>query len=446
MSLTKVSYSMIQGAMANVLDFGADPTGVADSTAAFIAAQVSHKCVYAPQGSYLLDGLRIQTGVTLVGDGYDATVFYQKTNDNPAINCLSDVTTGQLLSLNLSSFGVIGKTGATVAAVVVAAYGTYAVFKSNFDFTVNGGFRSLEVQGADAANVFYCAFKVVGVNTTSTTVLINGSAYSTFEFFLSQNQSGVALDESAGTSQFIRVVTEGQLLLRGSGNIYHSPTVELIVGAALPAGSSVMQCTGSNQTLLSPYIVLDAASSAKATYALQPFTNTIFSKPRILATSALVNPFATAFEQKWSLIGPGQNSCPNKIESIYLDTNDAAKNLRTVSFIGDCSAFVSGNLPGAGKVIQYLAPTTTFNFTVKNNTSAVIWEPTGTISACFLTLPQFPVNNQVLSFSSTQTVTTITVNTTLPSGVNVSLVPTTITANTSFSIIYYDTNNKWYKI
>lgn len=38
MSLTKVSYSMIYGAPANVLDFGADPTGVNDSTAAFQAA------------------------------------------------------------------------------------------------------------------------------------------------------------------------------------------------------------------------------------------------------------------------------------------------------------------------------------------------------------------------------------------------------------------------
>ena len=38
MSLTKVSHSMISGMYANVLDFGADPTGVADSTAAIQAA------------------------------------------------------------------------------------------------------------------------------------------------------------------------------------------------------------------------------------------------------------------------------------------------------------------------------------------------------------------------------------------------------------------------
>lgn len=41
MSLTKVSYSMISGAEVNILDFGADPTGVADSTSAIQAAITS---------------------------------------------------------------------------------------------------------------------------------------------------------------------------------------------------------------------------------------------------------------------------------------------------------------------------------------------------------------------------------------------------------------------
>lgn len=38
MALTKVSYSMITGAVANALDFGADPTGATDSTTAVLAA------------------------------------------------------------------------------------------------------------------------------------------------------------------------------------------------------------------------------------------------------------------------------------------------------------------------------------------------------------------------------------------------------------------------
>jgi hypothetical protein len=56
MSLTKVSYSMITGSPVNVLDYGADPSGVADSTAAIQAAidyaGSIHGTVVIPPGLY----------------------------------------------------------------------------------------------------------------------------------------------------------------------------------------------------------------------------------------------------------------------------------------------------------------------------------------------------------------------------------------------------------
>ena len=56
MTLTKVSYSMIEGAALNVLDFGADPTGVADSAAAIQAAidaaGAQHSTLVIPAGLY----------------------------------------------------------------------------------------------------------------------------------------------------------------------------------------------------------------------------------------------------------------------------------------------------------------------------------------------------------------------------------------------------------
>lgn len=52
MSLTKVSYSMISGTPLNILDYGADPTGVADSSAAFAAVIGSNKDVIVPAGNY----------------------------------------------------------------------------------------------------------------------------------------------------------------------------------------------------------------------------------------------------------------------------------------------------------------------------------------------------------------------------------------------------------
>jgi hypothetical protein len=54
MSLTKVSYSMITGALSNVLDFGADSAGVSTSTAAFALANSASSGVVIPKGTYLL--------------------------------------------------------------------------------------------------------------------------------------------------------------------------------------------------------------------------------------------------------------------------------------------------------------------------------------------------------------------------------------------------------
>jgi hypothetical protein len=51
MSLTKATYSMIEGAPNNILDFGADPTGVADSTSA-IQAFIDAGGGYVPPGTY----------------------------------------------------------------------------------------------------------------------------------------------------------------------------------------------------------------------------------------------------------------------------------------------------------------------------------------------------------------------------------------------------------
>lgn len=62
MSLTKVTYSMIDGALVNVLDYGADPTGVADSTTAIQQALNTGNSVFIPDGEFLVtDTLTVTT-------------------------------------------------------------------------------------------------------------------------------------------------------------------------------------------------------------------------------------------------------------------------------------------------------------------------------------------------------------------------------------------------
>jgi hypothetical protein len=102
MSLTKATYSMINGATVNVLDFGADPTGVSDSTTAIrdaIAAALSAGSrsteVYFPAGTYLFnDTIDVSNsrqlslrGQTINFGGGVKTILKYTGTASPAIKC-----------------------------------------------------------------------------------------------------------------------------------------------------------------------------------------------------------------------------------------------------------------------------------------------------------------------------------------------------------------------
>jgi hypothetical protein len=88
MALTKVTYSMIQGEIVNVLDYGADPTGVADSASAIAAAHATGKPVFYPYGTYKHVGYFPECEGAIIGEGWSANtgakttkiVFYNCTD------------------------------------------------------------------------------------------------------------------------------------------------------------------------------------------------------------------------------------------------------------------------------------------------------------------------------------------------------------------------------
>lgn len=84
MALTKVSFSLITGASFNVLDYGADPTGVANSTDAFIAAAnaitaADGGTLVIPNGTYLV-GKQTFAGQTGLGYAYNGVIVIPITN------------------------------------------------------------------------------------------------------------------------------------------------------------------------------------------------------------------------------------------------------------------------------------------------------------------------------------------------------------------------------
>jgi hypothetical protein len=76
MSLTKVSYSMIEGAFANVLDYGAVGDGIVDDTLAIQAAITASNGIYFPSGTYLITrALQIPNNRVLLGESRQSSVI-----------------------------------------------------------------------------------------------------------------------------------------------------------------------------------------------------------------------------------------------------------------------------------------------------------------------------------------------------------------------------------
>lgn len=118
MALTKVSYSMIEGAALNALDFGADPTGVQDSSTALQAALTAIPAeggtVYVPAGTYkVTTQLTVSTKTAVIGDGIGVTIF----NATSAMTASQAVFYGPSANyMRFENFSILGNTDGTNGA------------------------------------------------------------------------------------------------------------------------------------------------------------------------------------------------------------------------------------------------------------------------------------------------------------------------------------------
>lgn len=112
MSLTKASYSMITGAPYNVLDYGADPTGVANSTAAFIAAiggYSEQREIYVPTGTYkIANTLAFGINKRIFGEGSALTKL---TFDSSDLYCITGDAFTQIEGLTIQKIVAASRTG-----------------------------------------------------------------------------------------------------------------------------------------------------------------------------------------------------------------------------------------------------------------------------------------------------------------------------------------------
>ena len=99
MALTKVTNSMITGTPVNVLDYGADPSGVADSTAAFNAAIADGSNIYIPEGAYSITStldLGVLGNKQIFGAGRNTVI-----NLNADVSLINSTTVFKLKNLSI---------------------------------------------------------------------------------------------------------------------------------------------------------------------------------------------------------------------------------------------------------------------------------------------------------------------------------------------------------
>lgn len=121
MSLTKVSYSMINGAPINVLDYNADPTGGADSTAAFNDALAAGKEIFVPAGTYKITSITHPNYQTIIrGEGSGATII----NSSGNYGLIYGTNTGSRFSQlrDLTIYAAAGKTALRIQNLGVHIY------------------------------------------------------------------------------------------------------------------------------------------------------------------------------------------------------------------------------------------------------------------------------------------------------------------------------------
>jgi len=126
----------------SVLDFGADPTGVADSKIAFQNAITASRNVYVPTGTYSIgSNISITSVVRIFGDGVGATIIernYSPVADTQGVFAFSGGgTIGSISNMTIRS--KTGQTGGCLVSIVSGAADTLGLYRFDWvDFTTTG--------------------------------------------------------------------------------------------------------------------------------------------------------------------------------------------------------------------------------------------------------------------------------------------------------------------
>ena len=308
MSLTKVSYSMIQGGSVNIVDYGADPTGVADSTtaiqAAINAAALTGNAVYLPQGFYKVSKsgannycltLAKTTAnpaigqTTFIGAGNSGTPndLTSSTNYGATLYVDSPAANVPIFSINASRGVVIqgvnfkGSGGASVANSMAIElvdaninvdiyHCSFSGFESGVKITGSANNDTVTIEQCNFGEIVYC---VLNTGTESYQIrMVRNLAYTECDWLFKSVADGSGnLMAGAKLIQNMAVVKSGLVWLSSPGITANTRDIVVI-------DQNVMEATTGNE----PVIFLSDSVSAVNGLGLV-VTNNIFNTGDVAA-------------------------------------------------------------------------------------------------------------------------------------------------------------------
>lgn len=245
----------------NVISFGADPTGVADSTAAFTAAQAAGSYIFIPPGTYKLTNFIHKRGKVFQGAGLRRTFIQQGAAGSPAWYTVgkTGVNTESVRGSKLLDVWFLGATSATVAACLVEAIAPYTVCYCEWRIGGNGTYRTFQTICGTAFEVYSNKIMVIqddesgaGFGSSDIGVVLGAGVYNTHWLNIQHSQIGRAVSDSSWSSEYDHLVADGDLTFIGQNNTIRNLKIEFWPGSARPY---CINNAGANNVFINPSIV-----------------------------------------------------------------------------------------------------------------------------------------------------------------------------------------------
>jgi hypothetical protein len=453
MSLTKATYSMVSGACVNVLDYGADPTGATDSTAAIAAAVAVGGEVYFPRGAYKCNiEITNSSGVYLCGEtqgqyGVEGARLIPADDTKPVIDVV-----GPVIGCIVENFILDSQLDSNYSHTGIGL----RVKASTPDFVWRSAFRHLFIRGFEDGLIIDCdvnlsevfdndfqdiecigisrySFKTRGVYNRfgklfATQVGIIGGPQPTADYAFYHDGSNCFFDSA---------VSSGRQYWAGTGNYVGNAVIEAIDGPGIgTAGYPAMELSGTqyntwekirlNGVPTSKYQVGVRIAGAKQTIgdiliegANHPATGLLFAGGSSGILGNATQPGALASQpENWN-------------------------------FLGDVTGAINGGGPtpfpwvfkSAWDGSSFIVPDATWNLVLDPNAAP--------LAAGTLVMPQTnpPLDGQTLTISTTKTITSMTFETqgiySFWSGATINQ---TFNAGESKSFIFRLSNYTWYPL